>query len=69
MLAQRWQCTSMEPAQYGYTHQCSSCAAHQTGTSRRLAARPGEGGKGSIPPFVAGNADGLTVCIVRDHLR
>jgi len=29
----------------------------------------GVGGKGSIPPFVAQNADGVTVCIVRDHIK
>mmetsp|Transcript_104557 Transcript_104557/g.223469 ORF Transcript_104557/g.223469 Transcript_104557/m.223469 type:complete len:165 (+) Transcript_104557:112-606(+) len=30
---------------------------------------PGIGGNGSIPPFVATKAKGLTVCIVRDHVE
>lgn len=30
---------------------------------------PGLAGKGSITPFVAGHADGLTVCILRDRLN
>mmetsp|Transcript_111074 Transcript_111074/g.321002 ORF Transcript_111074/g.321002 Transcript_111074/m.321002 type:complete len:165 (-) Transcript_111074:26-520(-) len=30
---------------------------------------PGLGGKGSLPPYMASHVNGLTVCVVRDHLR
>merc|ERR1719382_1671166 len=30
---------------------------------------PGAGGKGSIPPFATRNANGMTVCVVRDDMK
>merc|ERR1711920_835316 len=30
---------------------------------------PGVGGNGSVPPFAVSRAQGLTVCVVRDHLE
>eukprot|EP00928_Gymnodinium_smaydae_P062088 TRINITY_DN46021_c0_g1_i1.p2 TRINITY_DN46021_c0_g1~~TRINITY_DN46021_c0_g1_i1.p2 ORF type:complete len:165 (+),score=42.80 TRINITY_DN46021_c0_g1_i1:91-585(+) len=30
---------------------------------------PGHNGKGSFPPFATANANGLTVCVVRDHVK
>eukprot|EP00927_Polykrikos_kofoidii_P051964 TRINITY_DN45730_c0_g1_i1.p1 TRINITY_DN45730_c0_g1~~TRINITY_DN45730_c0_g1_i1.p1 ORF type:complete len:190 (+),score=37.34 TRINITY_DN45730_c0_g1_i1:73-570(+) len=30
---------------------------------------PGVNGNGSIPPFVTARANGVTVCVVRDHIK